>query len=1228
MHSPGLTLTLQILGAFAAVGAGTARPLTAILFGNLVNLYNTTDKAQLSHLKHEINARVLYLFFIFVGQWFLVCTYGILFSIAAMRYTMRLLALYLKAVVSQDIEHVSSSNAATDLSANASVIEDAMAEKLGTVLQAASTVVTAMGISFYWSWRLAIALVFVIVILVFKDVVATTITARLERRSQIIENEATALAEECFSGIPTLIALRALSKFDLRYTRILDKAQAVALRKSPVAACHLAVTYLTVLSAYALAFWYGTWLLKKGRIESGGTIVIVLISLNTGINALIQLLPLYSLVSKARAAHSTLKSVINRPPRLDPFSQSGNKFIPMYSRIEFRNVNLAYPSRPTIKALNKLNISFGAGKVTAIIGPSGCGKSSIVALLQRFYDPSAGSIRVHGESISQYNVKALRSSIRVVQQDAVLFNDSVLNNILHGLIGSPYNELSDREKRRLATKVCKDIQAHEFISQLPQGYDTVVGNRGSLVSGGQRQRIAIARAMISNPAILVFDEATSALDADSERLVQAAINRVSQGRTSIIIAHKLATIKHADRIVLMREGSVVEEGSHETLLRTSDTYVKTWMAQALVPGERVDRFRRSNHSTAGSVSTIDLEDAGDERIGRLDSPICIGSESDTIDMTQDHSMSLLKSIRYIISESRKLQYVCAANLGACFVTGAIYPSQAFLFGHEVVSFQKTPLDMVRSIDFWSLMFFVLAIVSLFSFLALGTFSTIGGIITSRGYREKYFNGLLRQPMAFFEKTANTPGLLVSCLSSHPGHLEGFVVILSSLTVTTVNLTSVATLGLIVSWRFALVAICGAVPVIALAGFLRIQFQSKRSKTLSDPLMDSAQYAAEVIGNIRTVSSFAMESEVCSMMARKMNAALQQFHRNIFITMPLFAFSHSGNILGVTFSFWYGGTLLTQHQISALHLWIVFFGIVTGSEATSEFFARATSKLSMKHGIVHARSACGLIFSVSAPIKGTENRRTDPEKPELGNTITLDRVSFAYPNVPNIPVLQDVSIKIPSKHHIAIVGPSGGGKSTIISLLERFYEPSNGHIRLSNSPLSDTDIDQYRDRVSLVSQDTQLFDGTIRDNILLGVPHGKESDETMLQAARDAHIHDFIVGLPDGYNTHCGAKGAFFSGGQRQRLAIARALVRNPTILLLDEATSSLDSENEAEVKKALRDASAGRTTVSVAHRLSTIRDADRIYVLAGGRISESGTHDDLMRERGAYWRLCQRQNLD
>jgi ATP-binding cassette subfamily B (MDR/TAP) protein 1 len=255
------------------------------------------------------------------------------------------------------------------------------------------------------------------------------------------------------------------------------------------------------------------------------------------------------------------------------------------------------------------------------------------------------------------------------------------------------------------------------------------------------------------------------------------------------------------------------------------------------------------------------------------------------------------------------------------------------------------------------------------------------------------------------------------------------------------------------------------------------------------------------------------------------------------------------------------------------------------------------------------------------------KSTGSSKP-ASSSITFDRVSFSYHNAPEIPILRDLSFHVSPGQHIAIVGPSGSGKSTIISLLERFYRPSAGQIRIGGVPLADTDIDAYRRHVSLVSQDTQLFEGTVRDNILLGVPEGEESTEMMIKAAREANIHSFIISLPEGYNTPCGHKGTLFSGGQRQRLAIARALVRNPSILLLDEATSALDTESEGEVKKALRSASAGRTTVSIAHRLSTIRDADCIYVLISGHIVEYGTHDELTREGGVYWRMCQRQNLE
>ncbi len=271
MRSQTTTIILQVLGTFAAAAAGTARPLMAIFYGHLVNIYNngTLDKAA---MKHDINRKVLMLLCIFIGQWVFVCMYGILFSVAAMRYTMRMRALYLNAVVSQDIEHVSEFSAATDLSINASIIEEALSEKLGTIVQGLSTIATAIIVSFYWSPKLAASLLFFMLVLVFKDFFITMISTKLEKRIQSVEAEATTLAEECISGIRTVTAFGAASKFTRRYGDILDKTKKMSFSKSPLAASHKAISYLFTLSVYSMAFWYGSILLRRGQIHSPGVI--------------------------------------------------------------------------------------------------------------------------------------------------------------------------------------------------------------------------------------------------------------------------------------------------------------------------------------------------------------------------------------------------------------------------------------------------------------------------------------------------------------------------------------------------------------------------------------------------------------------------------------------------------------------------------------------------------------------------------------------------------------------------------------------------------------------------------------------------------------------------------------------------------------------------------------------------------------------------------------------
>ncbi|KAF2471230.1 ABC transporter-like protein [Lindgomyces ingoldianus] len=1214
-----LTIILQCLGTLAAFGAGTARPLMTIIFGELVNAYNdTSDKEVLNHLKNVVDKKVFILLILFLGQWVLVFTYGSLFSIAALRYTVNLRASYLKAFISQDIEEAKESKAATDLSSNIGVIEDAISEKLGTVLQALATVVSSFIIAFLRSWKLALVLSTSIFFLIFKDLITSLLDARIEKKCQNVALQAAELAEECFTGIRTIASCCAEEKVNAQYERILDQVKKEELRKSSIPAIQYSVSAFVIHAVYSLSFWYGTKLLSREEIDSGGSILIVLLCMNSATNALRSLIPTYSILAKGKAAHASLMRVINAVPRLNPFSTEGLVLDALYSRIKFQDVEFSYPSRPSVKILNRLNLTLGAGKTTAIIGASGSGKSTLVSLLERWYDAQSGCIQINGVDIRSYNLKSLRSNIRVVQQDSVLFNDSVFNNVAYGLIGSELYDMSDNDKRRLVVKVCKDVQAHDFIQQLPQGYNTIVGIRGSLLSGGQRQRIAIARALISNPVILIFDEATSSLDAESECLVQAAIDRVSRGRTTLTIAHKLATIKRADRIVLLKNGVVSEERTHESLLRTSDAYLKIWIAQNLtLEGRWSQDLRKSDDSDVSASRGFDSDPENDLKRNKVTD----GSEIVGVDMTEEYSMSFMETSKRVIKASPLLQFIFYSSFIVCFVAGLVYPADSIVFGETLTSWQKHGSQMVQAINFWSLMFFILGIVGFFAFFSVGSLSSIGGTITARIYRGKYFGALVEQPASFFDKDIHTPGFLVARLSTDPSYLQGFVTVLSSLAVSVINLGSFLILAPIFSWRFALVAMFGTLPVIIIASFLRVRSQIRKNKSLSEPLMDSAQYAAEVIANIRTVSSFAMEGEVCRTMERKMESSLPAFYRSLLVTMPLFALSQSGNLLGMTLSFWWSGHLLADHKITAMQIWIVFNAVVTGADAAGEFFGSTAS-------IVHARSACGRISRLdSKRSQILESSKNDKEKLGCGS-IDFDSVCFSYPNTVSQPVLQDVSFRVPQGQTVAIVGPSGSGKSTIISLLERFYNPSHGNIQVGGAPLSSLSALTYRSNVSLVSQETHLFEGTVRENILLGVPEEEGSQDLLVQAAREANIHDFIMSLPEGYDTPCGKKGMAFSGGQRQRLAIARALVRNPTILLLDEATSALDSSSELEVKTALKNASVGRTTVAVAHRLSTIQDADSIFVLVNGSIVEKGSHAELISLKGAYWTMCQRQNLD
>lgn len=1086
--------------------------------------------------------------------------------------------------------------------------------KVGMVVQYFSTFIFGLAVGFYSNWRLTTAICAMGPFLIGTSAYLAKVTASSAAREQMKYAEAGGIAEEVLINIRTVAAFCKERKEMKRYKNALDKGRRLAMHKYMVLAIGIGVVFFIMYASYSIAFWYGSTLVAW-QLCTPGSIFTVLFSVMTGAFSIGNALPFINSISTATGSAKTVFEIVERVPGIDAYSTKG--LVPtqeVKGRIDVKNVSFKYPCRPDVKVLRDLNINIEQGKRIAIVGSSGSGKSTIIGLLLRFYDPTEGQILLDGISLKDLNLKWLRNQIGVVAQEPVLFSASIAENIRYGRPDVSEDDMV--EAARMAN-------AHFFISKLPDGYDTLVGDRGSQLSGGQKQRIAIARALARNPKILLLDEATSALDAHSEGLVQEALDKAMSGRTTIIIAHRLSTIRNADIIYVMKNGSVVEYGKHQELMdkgmlyynlvmtqtteKHDDSFKSGFKSEEKKDGDKqkpsVEYLRK--FSTASSVDSYCMSDIDDVYINNTD-------ELPHVGMWQ------------MIKFNSKEWFTLSMGIIACAIYGSVVPSFSILYTQMFVTFTLPGDQMVSSSKFWSLMLLILAVVcggSLFSQTICLTSAAEKLIMRMRS---KAFNNILRQSISWFDLESSTSGYLITRLArdaplvkSAAGLRMGHVVSAC------VTMFSGFLIAAIFGWKLTLLLLF-AVPFIAGAAYQQNMIL-KKNQTRDYRLMDIAgRIATECVQNVRTVQALGNEHLFVNQYLDHLEEPFKATKKQTLYFALMFSVSQAVIYVMYAVAFRYGSYLIEIGDMTTSSTYRVFFALSFCATSVGTTF-------SFLQDYNRAKYACRLMMQLVTMKSDIDPINPAGAKPTIHGKIRFKDVHFKYPARRENNVLRGINFTLEAGKTLALVGESGSGKSTVVSLLERFYDPCNGVVEVDDNDVKTLNLQHLRSNIGIVTQEPNLFDCSIKDNIMYGIINAEEDEQILMQkiiqAAKNANIHDFISNLPQGYDTMVGERGTQLSGGQKQRIAIARALIREPKILLLDEATSALDTESEKIVQEALDRAQQGRTCIVVAHRLCTVQNADVIGVVHKGRIIEQGTHEELIEKRGYYYRLTERQQL-
>ncbi|KAL4603939.1 hypothetical protein ACB092_10G159700 [Castanea dentata] len=1181
-------VALMIVGTVGAIASGLGMPLMTILFGQMINSFGTNQSSntEIVSIISKVSLKFVYLAVGIGCAAFLQVT---CWMVTGARQAARIRGLYLKIILRQDIsffdKETNTGEVIGRMSGDTVLIQDAMGEKVGKFIQLISTFFGGFIIAFVRGWLLTIVLCSAIPFLVMGGAFVAIIISKMASRGQSAYAKAANVVEQTIGSIKTVASFTGEKQALTNYKKFLVNAYKSGVHEGLAAGIGIGTVMLVVFCTYSLAVFYGTKLtLKEKNTYSGGQVMNVIVAVLTASMSLGQASPCLSAFAAGRAAAFKMFETIERKPKIDAFDKSGKVLDDIRGDIELRDVYFSYPTRPDEQIFNGFSLNITSGTTAALVGESGSGKSTVISLIERFYDPQVGEVLIDNINIKEFQLKWIRGKIGLVSQEPVLFASSIKANIAYGKDGATIEEI------RAATELAN---AAKFIDKLPQGLDTMVGEHGTQMSGGQKQRIAIARAILKDPRILLLDEATSALDAESEKIVQEALDRIMVNRTTVIVAHRLSTVRNADMIAVIHRGKMVEKGSHSELLMDPDgAYSQLTRLQ--------DVKKESKQATDDqNKSEITMESFRQSSLRQ-----------------SSRKSSILRSIsqgssRRASSSHRSFSVAFGIPTGLDVTDTALED-----LDNPPEAKTKSPEVSIRRIAYLNkpeipvLLGGTLAaiIISLLSSPARSYLFSVAGCKLIKRIRLMCFEKVVHKEIGWFDEPENSSGAIGARLSADAAIVRTLVGdALGQIVQTIASVVAGLVIAFHASWQLAFIVLV-LVPLLGVNGY--VQQQSMRGFSADAKAMyeDASQIANDAVGSIRTVASFCAEEKVMQLYEEKSEGPRKAGIKEGLISGIGFGTSSFLLFSVYATSFYAGAQLIKHGQTSFSAVFRVFFALNMAAIAVtqSSSFSTDTQK---------AKTASASIFAIL-----DSKSKIDPSD-ESGTTldnvkgeIELHHVSFKYPSRPDIQIFRDLNLVIPAGKTVALVGESGSGKSTVIALLERFYDPDSGHITLDKTEINKLQLKWLRQQMGLVSQEPVLFNDTIRANIAYGKggDGGDATEAEIIAAAELANAHRFISGLNQGYDTVVGERGTQLSGGQKQRIAIARAIIKNPKILLLDEATSALDAESERVVQDALDRVIVSRTTVVVAHRLSTIKNADLIAVVKNGVIMEKGRHGTLI----------------